>query len=279
MRRSNWLILAAFATAGLVLALGTPSQAADLMRQTDIGRAATEAGLMRQTDIGRAATEAGLMRQTDIGRAATEAGLMRQTDIGRAAGRAQTRYNLGQAYARARTSQSMKRYEIAKNVKTAQMGKRYEIAKNMKIAQMGNSRPYPPPPKPHSWHPHPVPHWPTPRPMVEVRTPVYPAVYQSPVTTYAAAPSNPAPAIIPVAVLNPADTGATLCFTIGGTRYDLPPGLRQDFQLAGTRTIQFDRGGSFGTASYSLSEGLYTFKATDAGWDLERLPYQPADSQ
>jgi hypothetical protein len=142
--------------------------------------------------------------------------------------------------------------------------------------------PHPKPhPKPHpshhhhGWNPYPIPY----RPVVVVRTPVYPVVSESAVTTYAVTPSNPVPASISVAVLNPTETGATLGFTIGGEQYNLSPGLRQDFQLAGPQAIQFDRGGSFGTASYPLSEGLYKFKATEAGWDLERLPYEPAASQ
>jgi len=124
-------------------------------------------------------------------------------------------------------------------------------------------------------HPQPLPHPSAFRPVV-VRPAVYPVVSASAVTAYAAAPVNPAPAIIPVAVANPPETRATLSFTINGRRYDLSPGMRREFRLAGTRIIRFDRGGSFGTAAYPLSAGLYRFKATDAGWDLERLPYQPA---
>jgi len=134
-------------------------------------------------------------------------------------------------------------------------------------------------PKPHPL-PFPLPYRPVFRPIVVMPAPAYPVVSESPVTAYTPAPINPAPAIVLVAVLNPEGTGATLTFTIAGKRYELSPGMRQDFQVLGTRTIEFDRGESFGTATYRLSEGLYTFKATDEGWDLERLPYQPPpDSQ
>ncbi len=141
-------------------------------------------------------------------------------------------------------------------------------------------KPHPLPfPKPHPL-PFPMPYRPVFRPIVVMPAPSYPVVSESPVTAYTPAPINPAPAIVLVAVLNPEDTGATLTFTIAGKRYELSPGMRQDFQVLGTRTIEFDRGESFGTATYRLSEGLYTFKATDEGWDLERLPYQPPpDSQ
>jgi hypothetical protein len=34
--------------------------------------------------------------------------------------------------------------------------------------------------------------------------------------------------------------------------------------------VEFDRGGSFGTAKYELTEGEYEFVVTDRGWDLQR---------
>lgn len=130
-----------------------------------------------------------------------------------------------------------------------------------------------PMPHPHPFpHPHPVPYhphhpvWPIVRPVI-VR-PVYPVVVSSPIVV-----SNPLPAIVPVAVVNPANTGATLTYSIDGVRYDLAPGARQELRLPGARTIQFDRGGSFGLATYPLYEGVYTFRATGGGWDLERQPY------
>ena len=76
-----------------------------------------------------------------------------------------------------------------------------------------------------------------------------------------------------VAIVNPTTTGTTLSFTIDGESYDLAPGARQEMRLTGVRTIEFDRGQTFGQASYSLLEGVYTFKATAGGWDLQRQPY------
>lgn len=135
-----------------------------------------------------------------------------------------------------------------------------------------------PSPFPHV-HPHPGGHhhhtgFHHPMPPVVVRyAPTYPVVVRPPVQVYSVLPSNPAPVILRVAIVNPAATGTTLSFTIDGERYDLASGARQEMRLAGIRTIEFDRGPSLGQVSYSLYEGVYTFKATPAGWDLQRQPY------
>lgn len=34
--------------------------------------------------------------------------------------------------------------------------------------------------------------------------------------------------------------------------------------------ISFNRGGGFGDATYTLTEGTYEFKAGDQGWDVRR---------
>lgn len=130
--------------------------------------------------------------------------------------------------------------------------------------------------QPWSHHHHPGFHHPGFHPVspVVVRyAPAYPIVVRPPVRVYSVAPTNPAPVILRVAIVNPASTGATLSFTIDGERYDLAPGARQEMRLAGVRTIEFDRGPSLGLVSYSLYEGVYTFKATPEGWDLQRQPY------
>lgn len=133
-----------------------------------------------------------------------------------------------------------------------------------------------PAPFPHSHHPsfphHPGPHHPI-SPVVVRYAPMYPVVVRPTVSVYSVLPSNPAPAILRVAIVNPVATDTTLSFTIDGERYDLAPGARQEMRLAGVRTIEFDRGQTFGQVSYSLLEGVYTFKATAEGWDLQRQPY------
>ena len=100
-----------------------------------------------------------------------------------------------------------------------------------------------------------------------------PIVYRQPVVVYAGVAANPAPAPIDATVVNPAGSGATLSFTIHGVRYLLAPGTQQTLHFAGPRTVEFDRGGEFGIARYSLRTGVYTFAATDRGWTLQFRPY------
>jgi hypothetical protein len=138
-------------------------------------------------------------------------------------------------------------------------------------------------PWPHPWpHPHPMPlPWHHPHHVYPIVVgPAYPIVvrtpYVAPVTVYSDVPSNPAPMLMRVSIVNPAATAQTLSFTIEGQRYDLAPGSRQEMQLPGVRTITFDRGGSFGRATYPLTDGAFSFKATEGGWDLVREPYAAA---
>ena len=108
----------------------------------------------------------------------------------------------------------------------------------------------------------------------------YPStVYYSPL------PANPAPAVVAtaavdtapisrgIAVVNPATLGVTLSIRVDGTAYQLAPGARQELAHSQPRMIEFDRGGTFGSAKYQLVEGVYTFQATDKGWDLYKQPY------
>jgi hypothetical protein len=102
-----------------------------------------------------------------------------------------------------------------------------------------------------------------------VVSPTPTVVYRQPVI-YATLPANPAPAPICVTILNPEESGATLSFQINGTRYVLSPGTEREMHFGGPRTLEFDRGGGFGTARVLLREGAYRFVSTDRGWVLRR---------
>jgi len=105
-----------------------------------------------------------------------------------------------------------------------------------------------------------------------VRTyPVHPFVYRNPVVVQTVV-ANPDPIPVHATVLNPEETGVTLRFTVRGIRYVLAPGAQQDLYLPGPRSIEFDRGGSFGVGRRILLDGAYAFAATDQGWTLRRLP-------
>jgi hypothetical protein len=112
------------------------------------------------------------------------------------------------------------------------------------------------------------------RPPVVIRpySVVQPAIYTQPVVVYSTPSVNPLPAPISVTIVNPLSTGATLNYTISGTRYTLAAGNQQAMTFGGPRTLEFDRGGGYGIARTTLRSGLYTFVATDRGWTLRWQP-------
>lgn len=76
--------------------------------------------------------------------------------------------------------------------------------------------------------------------------------------------------LAPVVILNPAQTRRTVNYTLGAAQYSIEP----DHSLEhndGTQVLTFDRGGSFGQASYTLQPGTYRFIATSTGWDLRTV--------
>ncbi|MFT5523102.1 MAG: hypothetical protein ACI9HK_001046 [Pirellulaceae bacterium] len=100
--------------------------------------------------------------------------------------------------------------------------------------------------------------------------------------TYAVAPSvprNPLPATSQsaisggVIIVNPELNGGNVGFAVGSERFSLEPGFQQALPASSQRIIRFDRGGNFGLVRYSLTDGVYTFKVSDHGWDLVRKTY------
>jgi hypothetical protein len=78
----------------------------------------------------------------------------------------------------------------------------------------------------------------------------------------------PAP-VVAVTIVNPADTQTTLNFSIDGTLYHVDAGKAQTINVGMDSTIEFGRGENLGIASYGLRPGIYTFKDTANGWDLD----------
>jgi hypothetical protein len=83
----------------------------------------------------------------------------------------------------------------------------------------------------------------------------------------------PVPA--PITILNPAETGRPVNYTLGSAEYSIEP----SHSLAhndGTQVITFERGTSFGQATYTLQPGTYRFVMTNTGWDLRTATDQLA---
>jgi hypothetical protein len=92
--------------------------------------------------------------------------------------------------------------------------------------------------------------------------------------------ANPVPQTqAPAEVVNPATTGVTLSFTVNAQSYSLPPGMKQDLTITPGDTINFDRGGNLGRATYSLNPAIYTFAATSNGWELYQQALTPPGGQ
>jgi hypothetical protein len=92
-------------------------------------------------------------------------------------------------------------------------------------------------------------------------------VMTAPIVTAPAA-AAPAPSI-PNAVIvlaNPQDDPVS--YTLNGARYDMSPRYSQKLTSKPSWLLEFDRGGSFGTARYTLTQGTYKFVATERGWDV-----------
>lgn len=59
-------------------------------------------------------------------------------------------------------------------------------------------------------------------------------------------------------------------FLVDRQEASLPDGQARTWAGVARRSVQFDRGGSFGTAQYDLAPGEYEFVVTAGGWDLVR---------
>jgi hypothetical protein len=83
-----------------------------------------------------------------------------------------------------------------------------------------------------------------------------------------------------VTIRNPVEPGAQLSYTIDARHaYDIAPGASQLLDTKGSYLVEFDRGGDFGRARYTITEGLYEFTPTDRGWELYRQPDAAAAAQ
>ena len=76
-----------------------------------------------------------------------------------------------------------------------------------------------------------------------------------------------------VVLMNAGETAVN--YTVNGHQFTIEPGYRQTLPAGKTWTVTFDRGGSFGTAKYGLSEGTYEFTAPeDKGWELFKRSFK-----
>ncbi len=77
-----------------------------------------------------------------------------------------------------------------------------------------------------------------------------------------------------VVLVNPAELNMTVHYTIENQNFEMDPNYTQELAGEGSWVIEFDRGGGFGQAEYTLTDGTYTFTMTDKGLDLWLTTYQ-----
>jgi hypothetical protein len=74
----------------------------------------------------------------------------------------------------------------------------------------------------------------------------------------------------PLQIWNSAGRQASVAFLVDGQEVSLSDGQSHTFYGGGSRTIEFDRGGNFGTGRVVVNQGQYEFVVGDRGWDLVR---------
>jgi hypothetical protein len=73
-----------------------------------------------------------------------------------------------------------------------------------------------------------------------------------------------------IVIRNVAGAQLPVSFLVDGQDVDLTDGATRTFVGKSHRTIQYDRGGRFGSAQQDLTGGQYEFRITATGWDLVR---------
>jgi len=73
-----------------------------------------------------------------------------------------------------------------------------------------------------------------------------------------------------IVIRNAAAAQLPVSFLVDGQDVDLADGATRTFVGKSHRTIQYDRGGRFGSTQQDLTGGQYEFRITSTGWDLVR---------
>jgi hypothetical protein len=118
----------------------------------------------------------------------------------------------------------------------------------------------------HWYHPHYDHVYVYPQPRVTYVQPATVLPYQPTVT---AAPT-PATPTATVQIWNSAGQRVPVVFLANSRNVTLSDGQSHTLYGAGAQTIEFDRGGGYGTARYELAAGEYEFTLTSRGWDLAK---------
>lgn len=75
-----------------------------------------------------------------------------------------------------------------------------------------------------------------------------------------------------IVIRNAAGASLPVAFVVDGQDVELADGSVRTFVGRSQRTVQYDRGGRFGSTQQELAAGQYEFRITASGWDLVRRP-------
>jgi hypothetical protein len=75
-----------------------------------------------------------------------------------------------------------------------------------------------------------------------------------------------------IVIRNAAGVRLPVAFVVDGQDVELADSGTRTFVGKTQRTIQYDRGGRFGSTQQDLTGGQYEFRITSSGWDLVRRP-------
>jgi hypothetical protein len=147
------------------------------------------------------------------------------------------------------------------------------------------------------WGPGWGPGWYGPPPIIYAPPPVVQPIYVQPTTIavppppavspYTSSASPPGPPVaantVPtitasnssddrIVIRNTSGANLPVSFLVDSQDVELPDGGTRTFVGKSHRTIQYDRGGRFGSTQQELTGGQYEFRVTASGWDLVRKP-------
>jgi len=76
-----------------------------------------------------------------------------------------------------------------------------------------------------------------------------------------------------IRISSPASNEMAVNYLLNGTRFTIQPGEKQELPADRQWIIEFDRGGQFGKARYTLQMGVSVFTPTAKGWELYNNPW------
>ncbi|HEY4260193.1 MAG TPA: hypothetical protein VGM98_08535 [Schlesneria sp.] len=82
-----------------------------------------------------------------------------------------------------------------------------------------------------------------------------------------------------ITILNPAESGGEVAYSLNGSTYSIKPGYSQVIANDRSWLITFGSGGPRGDVRYTLTNGTFKFKPMTDGWELVRASEQAMVAQ